>query len=220
MINRYDKKSYKSRLIISLICFSIPAIIYLLSIHAYLAVHEPIDGKILVVEGWLSDSFLKAAAVEFKNGGYSQLVTVGGPFSDTSNSNNIRTYADRSAERLRKILPYEKRMITAVPAPTASKQKTLAYAISFDDWMHENQPDLKSINVFTAGVHARKSLLIFRKVLAPDVNVGIISAKPLLYNAETWWLSKRGIWLVLKNSISYIDALLFTHYEMTSHRRH
>ncbi len=69
--------------------------------------------------------------------------------------------------------------------------------------------DIDSVNLLSASAHVRRSHLILERVLPPSMKVGVISAPPLSYNAEFWWLSKKGIWVVFKNTFSILYSLLF-----------
>src|SRR5437762_5655962 len=50
-----------------------------LNVHPFLAVTHRAKTNILVVEGWIPQYDIPAAAEEFKNGSYERLFTTGGP---------------------------------------------------------------------------------------------------------------------------------------------
>ncbi len=56
--------------------------ILLPNVKSFLTPTQPCKANILVVEGWLSDSSLKAAKNEFKNNAYEYLITTGEPLPD------------------------------------------------------------------------------------------------------------------------------------------
>jgi hypothetical protein len=45
----------------------------------------------------------------------------------------------------------------------------------------------KALNIFTLGVHARRSRMVFEKASPPGVKVGVIAWVPPGYRAEHWW---------------------------------
>jgi hypothetical protein len=51
-------------------------------VKSFLTPTQPCKANILIVEGWLSDSSLKAAKNEFKNNAYEYLITTGEPLPD------------------------------------------------------------------------------------------------------------------------------------------
>lgn len=69
---------------------------------------------------------------------------------------------------------------------------------------------VKKADVFSQWVHARKSQVLYQKALGPAVQVGVISAKDKRFTHKHWWLSPRGIYLVVIYTVGYLDALLLT----------
>ncbi len=53
----------------------------LFTISPFLCVTEPVQAEILIVDGWLQEPAMRAAAQEFQRGGYLMAITVGGPFA-------------------------------------------------------------------------------------------------------------------------------------------
>ena len=49
-----------------------------------------------------------------------------------------------------------------------------------------------SIDIFTAGVHARRSWMLYRSAMGRDVEVGVMAAKPTAFDAVHWWTSSTG----------------------------
>jgi hypothetical protein len=66
-----------------------------------------------------------------------------------------------------------------------------------------------SINVLTAGAHARRTRLLYQKALGRNVTVGIIAASNPDYNPKQWWRYSDGVREVIGESIAYIYAKFF-----------
>lgn len=179
------------------------------AIHPFLACNRPISAEMLVVEGWLPASYLPLAAEEFRRGRYRYLVTVGGPLPSTLKTRDQTTYAE-SARSAMIQLGIDKSFVTAVSAPQANRRRMWTYVQAFRSWLNRSGHEIRAINVFTVGVHGRKSLLLFNKALGPTVQVGVISVRRQGYDPSYWWLSPIGIWLTARYAIGYLDALLFT----------
>lgn len=177
-------------------------------IHPFLAINRPVHAEILVIEGWVPSTYIPLAAQEFQRGNYQHIVVVGGSIQpDVNGSQN------RNSERATRVLiqfGIDKTRITMVYAPSASYHKTWTYAQAFRDWLLSAGKPIQTVNVFTVDVHARKSLLLFQRALGPTVKVGVISARHWDYDPAFWWLSPTGLYLVVKNAITYVDALLLT----------
>jgi len=65
---------------------------------------------------------------------------------------------------------------------------------------------VKSINLVTFDVHARRSWIIFKQTLAPEIQVGVIATESLSYNPKHWWTSSEGVRSIIAETIAYIYA--------------
>lgn len=198
---------FRSKKIIILVSVLILGYILLFSIHPFLAITKPVSCEILVVEGWLPDSFLEIAATEFKHGNYKKLITIGGPIEDGSLQNDYTTVAER-AKKIISDFGIANKFIFPVPYLKKTKHRTFNSFLALRKWLSNS--NVKALNIFTGGVHARKSYVLCKKVLGEKIKIGVIAAPPLLYNPKYWWLSTRGIKLIIKNTIGYFYALFFT----------
>src|SRR5687767_14686582 len=50
-----------------------------LGIHSFLAVNQPVQAEILIVEGWVADYAINVTVEEFRVGRYKRVLTTGGP---------------------------------------------------------------------------------------------------------------------------------------------
>jgi len=63
------------------------------------------------------------------------------------------------------------------------------------------------INVFTIGPHARKSLVLFKRALGPEIEVGVIAGTDDTYDANHWWMSVRGTYVIFRKLLGYLYAV-------------
>lgn len=175
------------------------------NIHPFLAVTSPIKADILVVEGWLPDYAIESAIAEFKKGGYSQLVTTGLPLSKGYYLAKYKNYAELAAATCI-VLGFDQDKLVAVPAASVVKHRTAASAIALRDWLSTSSVKVNSINLYSFGAHARRSWIVFKEVLNPEIQVGIIAAEPQDYNPQEWWKSSEGFRTVTGEMIAYIYA--------------
>ncbi len=95
----------------------------------------------------------------------------------------------------------------AVSFKFAKENQTLAAAHSFRDWV--SSTNIHSLNIVSAGVHSRRSLATYNKVLGDDYNIGIISLNSTRYNKSNWWKSPGGWLALIDESISYfVNSIL------------
>ena len=184
-------------------------LLIMFTIHPFLAINKPVDGEILVVEGWLPNYALRAAIDEFNKGDYRYLVTTGGPLPNSSKFSGYSNYAEFSAKKL-KDLGFDENLLIAVPAPRVKRNHSYSFAVAFREWLLHSNLDIKAVNVFTLGAHARKSYVLYSKVLRPNLRVGVIAAKPRGYDPKFWWSSVEGIKWVLQDAIGYIYAMIWS----------
>ena len=178
-------------------------------VHSFLAVTYPIkSAKVLVVEGWLPDYAIEEALTEFKNGSYCQIISTGGILGKGSYLSAYNNFAEVSAATFIK-LGLEAEKVVAVPTPFVVKDRSYASAAEFHRWLSNSNLQIESINLFSLDVHTRRSWLIFKKLLNPDIKVGIIAAKTQDYDPEKWWDSSQGVRTIIDEGIAYIYARFF-----------
>lgn len=173
--------------------------IFLLVRNAYplLAPHDPADGaRILVVEGWLDPPELDQAIAVAKQGRYERVVTTGGPMIAWAPACTWASYAHRGADYLRSHgladLPIE-----VVAAPASQQERTYLRAVMLREWMQRDGVRAGAIDLYSAGVHARRSRLLFEMALGAQTQVGVLAARPASYDPAHWWRSTIGVKAVL-----------------------
>lgn len=180
-------------------------------IYDFLAVNSPDrSADFLVVEGWLPDYALEKAMQEFKKGSYRKLITTGLPLARGSYLSEYKTFAEVAAATLL-ALGFERDRLVAVPGPEALKDRTYTSAVAFREWLSPSNSDVKSINLYSFGPHSRRSWMLFKQALSPQIQVGVIAGEPLDYNPEVWWQFSEGVRTVISEAIAYVYARFFAH---------
>ncbi|MHC5597723.1 MAG: YdcF family protein [Nostoc sp.] len=175
-------------------------------VHSFLAVTSPIkSAEVLVVEGWLPDYAIEKALTEFKNGSYHQVITTGGTLGKGNYLTGYNNFAEVSAATFIK-LGLEAEKVVAVPTPLVVKDRSYASAAQFHRWLTNSNLQIESINLFSLDVHTRRSWLLFKKLLNPEIKVGVIAAKTQDYASEKWWASSEGVRTVIDEAIAYLYA--------------
>jgi hypothetical protein len=125
-----------------------------------------------------------------------------------SNSNHPTTYDDLAAKRLQK-LGFDTKKLVKISVPGVSAGRTLASATAVKRWLSSSGISVCCVEVFTKGVHARKSWILFRRALGDGYRVGIIAGSDESYDRRFWFFSTRGIRIVVRNLAGYVYSTLW-----------
>jgi hypothetical protein len=179
-------------------------------IHSFLAVSQPIaNADMLVVEGWIDDEPVAGALAEFKRGNYQWLVATGTPVARGYFLSKYKSFAEICAATLMS-MGADKTKLIAVSAPPTKRDRTLAAAIALREWLSQSQLSIKSINLYSYNVHTRRSWLLFRRALPPEIQLGAIAHPSVVYDPKRWFTSSEGIRTVLSEFIGYVYAKLIS----------
>ena len=157
--------------------------------------------RTLVVEGWLTAGDLDAAIAAFGARRYERVVVTDGPFEDWPEEKRFSNYAERAADHLRRH-GLAAAPVIAVPAPASAQNRSYLSAVMVREWAARSGTRLDAIDLFSAGVHARRSQLVFRMALGPGVEVGVLAAPAHDYEVERWWRTSAGAKAVLGETLS------------------
>jgi hypothetical protein len=97
------------------------------------------------------------------------------------------------------------------PIETTNIRKSRTYSTALDvkEWL-SHQPGYanRTITVFTQGMHARRSLICFRKAFGKEMEIGIISFPDPKIRTDSWW-KKRSGWKDVCYELSGLIYMLF-----------
>jgi hypothetical protein len=174
-------------------------------IYSFLALNSPVKADVLVVEGWMPDYAIKSAISEFERGGYQKLITIGSPITHGYYLAQYKTFAELSAATLM-ALGFDPDKLVTIPVPEVTRNRTLASAIALRQWIVDSGVKIEAINLYSLDVHARRSWLILKQALSPEIKVGVIAVEPDTYDPKKWWVSSSGVRFVISETIAYIYA--------------
>lgn len=183
-------------LLFFLIVFHAPL---LQSLSLFLSITEPVQADVLIIESWLSEPDLIEAAEIFKTGEYSYCI-VSAINSDHSKANPAVILEKAGIDRNK---------IVKAGTFTSATHKTYNSAIETSKWIKKNDPKVQAFNVFTAGVHGRKTWTIYKRVFGDNYHLGIITSPMYRYDPDSWWTSRIGFSLTVRNFLGYIYGLLW-----------
>ena len=174
---------------------------------AFMMLNEPARGpdgrgaSTLVVEGWLDEAELDQALAAARAGRYARIVTTGGPIEAWARARNWSSFAARAADYLGTQMRPGDVAVIAVPAPAARQDRTFLSAVALRTWARGAGVRLDAIDLYSAGVHARRSAMVFRLALGPQSEVGILAAVPTDYDIARWWDSSSGAKTVIGEAL-------------------
>lgn len=171
----------------------------------FFAVTDRRDADVLVVESWIGIEGMAAAKSEFEHGSYAYIVTSGGPDHDPW-EREVATYGEKGADELIRLGVPRDKIVLPHPRDTAGL-RTYTAAAAVKARLAELGIHPRAINLFTLGVHARRSRLIFSRVLDP-VNVGVISWLPQSLIGGPWWHYSERAEELIKETVGWPYELI------------
>ena len=183
-------------------------LLYLFTIHPFLAPTKPVAADILIADNFLVDYCLKNLSDEFRSNNYSLILSAGSPLPQGSPlAAEYKTSAELSAAILMKFGIDEKAII-AIPPKPVKRDRTFASALAVQSWLAQNNIQSKGINLFSIGPHSRRSWMLFKEAIGEEIPVGIIACENREYDPKRWWKTSSGVRTVLDETIAYIYATL------------
>jgi hypothetical protein len=187
------------------------AIAFFTEIHAFLSPTHRVESKFLVVEGWVHDYAIQAAVKEFTAGNYQRVFSTGGPGVGTGGYTwDADTSASVGAGQLRAagVPPTSVQMVAS---HVIGRDRTYYSAVALRDWFHENNLNVKSLNIVAESTHARRTWFLFQEAFGGKVKIGVIAIQNPDYDARRWWRSSDGVRGVIDETVAYVYSKLFFH---------
>jgi hypothetical protein len=184
---------------------------FVLMVHPFLAPTRRVDARILVVEGWVHDYVIRAAAKEFTTGGYARVFSTGGPSTGSGGYTwDADTAASVGAGQLR-AAGVPSNSVQMVPSHVIDRDRTYYSALALRDWFRERHTDVGTFNIVAESTHARRTWLLFQEAFGDKVKVGVIAVQNPDYDARRWWQSSDGFRDVVSEAIAYFYARFCFH---------
>ncbi len=189
-------------------CAIAAAVVVWADVYPFLAPNRPIpDADALVIEGWMPDYAIAAAAAEFRRGSYQLIITTGPPIRHGSYLVAHQTFADLSAATL-VALGVDPNRVIALPHSAIAVRRTASLAIALRQGLQDADVALQTVNLYSLGPHARRTWELCRAALTPEVQVGVLAAVPQEYEPACWWRTSSGVRVVLGEMIAYTHFYL------------
>ena len=187
--------------------FGMPTVLWCFFGENFLSHTERLPAEVLIVEGWIGFEGVRAAKAEFEQGGYSYIVTAGALTDGRWGPERWNYATEARALLLREGLPADK--VIAAPALETVNQRTFESAAAVCRNLRFKNLHPSTVNVFTVGAHARRSRLVYAKVLPPETRVGVVSWTSVENRPGPWWNSSERAADLIKETAGWLfEALL------------
>lgn len=194
--------------VLALIMLAGASVLAVRCVHTFLAVDQPAGARLLVIEGWMAPEELDQAIARFRSGNYNAVITTGGAVHTDLYQKNATSYAKLACDYLVRH-GIAASSVTAVPTPESAQERTYLSAVMVRVWLAQSGQTVEALDVFSLGVHSRRSRAIYRMAFGPDVRIGILTARPTSYDSDAWWKTSIGAKTVITEVISWIWTQLF-----------
>lgn len=167
------------------------------------------DGRAdyLAIEGWIPDEAVPGTVARIRSGGHRAVFTTGGPLDSGGFLKEYRDYA--TAARATLIAAGAPAgAVTAVPAPPARRDRTLASAVALRDHLAAAGIASGTVALVTFDTHARRSRLLFRRALGGGFRVESVPYSCPRFGRNDWWTSSEGVRAVVYEGIAWIYSAL------------
>jgi hypothetical protein len=170
----------------------------------FLAPVQPLSRGVLVVEGWIPDYALEEAKAVFESHSYQCMVVTGVPIDQGYHISKEKDYAHLAQATLKQ-LGMKPEAVVPVACPETLRDRTYSTAQQVRAWLDSNSMT-DTVDVFTLGVHARRTWLLYRMALGQRYTTGVIAGQDRRYDCRRWWRSSSGFRTVTSEVIAYLYA--------------
>ncbi len=175
-------------------------------IYTFFSTTRPLGEGMLVVEGWVPDYAIQYALETYRRGAYSRIVTTGVPIEAGQFLSEYGTTAEVARATLLKLGAPAEQLSAAPVQGHIVRDRTMASAVALDDWIKRSGPLPRTIDIVTVGPHARRTRMLFQRVLGDSIAVGVIAVPETSYGPDTWWQTSAGVKDVVGEVLGYVYA--------------
>jgi hypothetical protein len=193
--------TWRGRLLL-IFSLAVLSVVTVRGFYPFLAVTEPVESGLLVVEGWVSDFTMEATVAEFKRHRYDKVCVTGGPKDHTIFLSEYKNFAEEGTATLLK-LGLKGNEVQAIPSKRVLNDRTYVSAVALNKWMKDRGTVFTAIHLITQGPHARRSRLLFQQAFGSGVTIGVTSVPSNRYDPEHWWRSSAGVKDVIGEILAY-----------------
>jgi hypothetical protein len=190
----------------------------LINSYRFLTVNAPVKSKNMIIEGWIPDYSLKKAVKLFKKGHYQNLIVTGIPVQQWQSVTGVHNVAEATAAEIKKMGFTDTIYLAGIPS-TILRDRTYSMAV-MSKMIFEQHPQWdKSFNIYSLGVHSRRSLLMFKKAFGDEYKIGIYADRDISFDPVHWWQNSKGFRNVGNELMAYCFVRLFFHPDIEHYKK-
>jgi hypothetical protein len=180
------------------------------SVSQWLSLSHPVKARTLVIEGWIEDYALKNAVAFYEKNGYEHLIVTGLPISQWHDYVAFKNTAE-GAEAVIKGAGFKDTVYQAVIPQSVTLNRTYNTAVA-SRMLFEKHPEFgKSFNIYSVGVHARRTHLMFMRAFGDTYRIGIIADTDRTFDPKHWWKTSKGFRNVSNEFVAFTYVWAFFH---------
>jgi hypothetical protein len=180
------------------------------SVSGWLSLNQPVKAKTLVVEGWIEDYAIKNAVNFYEENGYQHLIVTGIPITQWHDYVAFKNTAE-GAETVIKGDGFKDTVYQAVIPRTVTINRTYNTAVATRILFDEHPGWGKSFNVYSVGVHSRRTHLMFERAFGDTYRIGIIADTDRTFDPKHWWKTSKGFRNVSNEFVAFNYVWMFFH---------
>ncbi len=184
--------------------------LWLGNVCSWLSLNHPIKAKTLVVEGWIEDYALKNAVDFYERNGYKHLIVTGIPITQWYDYMEFKNTA-AGAEAVIKGDGFKDSIYQAVIPRSVVINRTYNTAVATRILFEKHPGWGKAFNIYSVGVHSRRTHLMFERAFGDEYKIGIIADTDRTFDPKHWWKSSKGFRNVSNEFVAFSYVWAFFH---------
>lgn len=181
----------------------------LTGIYHLLVINSPVESKTLIIEGFVPTYLLDDAVKLYHENDYDKIVVTGMPITNYEFITPYKNTAEATKLALKHYGLKDSVYIATIPS-NVYIDRTYHTALSAKKLFEDNNWS-EDFNIFSVGVHSRRSRMMFREAFGSGYKIGIIAAEDRTFLPNRWWKSSKGLRSVSNEFIATIFVSLFFH---------
>ncbi len=164
----------------------------------------------MVIEGFVPSYALEDALETYRSDGYKRLIVTGIAITKYECTSVFTNTAEATIHAIRQ-LGFTDSIYSARIPDNVYVDRTYHTAIATGILFEEHPEWPKSMNIFSIGVHARRSRMMFKEACGSEFNIGIIAYPDRSFNPDKWWKNSKGFRNVSNEFAATLFVSLFFH---------
>jgi hypothetical protein len=174
------------------------------NIVPFLSKEETIAARVMVLEGYVPDYAFPEIIRIFTEDNYEFLIATGTSYDQGFYISGVRSSAELIGKSLKNI-GFDTTKMAVVPASSdVYRDRTFYTGQAVKTYLQKYRPEVKSINLVSVGVHARRSHYLYKLAIGSELKVGNIVIPDKNFNKKNWYKSSVGFRTVIFEMIGYL----------------